>query len=50
LSVVNALSLDKFLKKCDILLSDEEFDSYFIKMDKDQDGVINYREFQNNVL
>ena len=49
-AVINAHLLDKFLKKCDILLSDEEFDCYFIKMDKDQDGVINYREFQNHVL
>ena len=42
--------MDKYLKKCDIILSDEEFDSFFIRVDQDQDGVMNYKEFQQYVL
>ena len=48
--MINSVSLDKYLSKCDVYISDEEFDSFFSLVDVDQDGLITYRDFQNIVL
>ena len=42
--------MDKFLNRCDIFISDEEFDSFFVLVDVDQDGLVIYREFVAEVL
>jgi len=33
--VVNSIALDKFLNRCNIYISDEEFDSFFSLVDLD---------------
>lgn len=33
--VINSVCLDKYLNKCDVYISDEEFDSFFSLVDTD---------------
>jgi hypothetical protein len=33
--LINSVSLDKYLNRCDIYISDEEFDSFFALVDTD---------------